>query len=377
MYFKEQRLEKAKASTFASTHTVELPETGILDSMSLYFRATTSSPAQNNAPGNIHHHITKIEIIANTDKILYSLTGEQAIAKAFRKMGALPPMKVNEYNGKSQDLLIPIFFGRKYKDGKYALDLSKWDKVELKVTNDFVTTLFTAASLSMETRLNTIEDSVESHPKFLKQWEYQADKPAADTDYVRVKLPSSGILRSLMIQLDPDLTALTAAVAQDPASDNYNWKMFFKDKALTIYDHRPRDIMRDEHRRLGLGNACLKIYPSASRYTDLFWAEVLTTVISPCEAAADTTTPSLSDSRDRYQAMTFIGGADYYQVISQGVGLFHTFEIPYYLPADEEANYLNLDQYKPVEIEWYGYKDDNTHRIILEKPIGQGPTEFA
>ena len=377
MYFKEQRFEKAKASTFASTHKVELPATGILDSISLYFRATNAADVSANAPGNIHHHITKIEVIGDTDKALFSLTGEEAIAKAFRKMGALPPMKQNEYNGKAQDLLIPIFFGRKYKDGHYALDLSKWDKVELQVTNDFVTSLFAAGSLSMETRLCTIEDSAETYPKFLKQWEYDAAKPDADGDYVRPKLPTSGLLRSLMIQLDPDLTASTAAVAQDPAGDNYNWKLWFKDRALTIYDHRPRDLMRDEHRRLGIGHSCLKPYSSTTRYTDFHWAEVLGLSLVAAERAADGLYPSPPDSRDRYQALSYSAGTELLQALVQGVGLFHTFEIPFYLPDDLEANYLNLETYKPVEIEWYGYKDDNTHRMVLEKPIGQGPGEYA
>lgn len=377
MYFKESRYQKAKASTLASTHTVELPDSGLLDSLSMYFRITNAADMSGVGPTNIHHHITKIEVIGNTDKSLFSMTGEEAIAKVFRKMHALPPFKQDEYNGKSQDLLLPIFFGRVYKDGKYALDLSKWDKVELQVTNDFTTSLITSGSLSMETRLCTIEDSVEAHSKFLKQWEYQADKPDADGDYVRPKLPTSGLLRSLMIQLDPDLTALTAQVAQDPAGDSYNWKLWFKDRALTIFDHRPRDLMRDEHRRLGIGYSNVKLYPSTTKYTDLHWAEVLGVAVGPCGDSADATLPSVEDSRDRYQKLGFAGGVTQLQAFMLGVGLFHTFEIPFYIPDDLESQYLNLANYKPIEIEWYGYKDDNTHRIILEKPIGQGASEFA
>lgn len=377
MYFKDQRYEKAKASTLAATHTVELPDSGLLDAISMYFRITNAADMSGVGPTNIHNHLTKIEVIGDTDKTLFSMRAECAIAKAFRKMGALPPFKQDEYNGKSQDMLIPLFFGRKYRDGKYALDLSAWDKVELKVTNDFTTSLITAGSLSMETRLCTIEDTTETHAKFLKQWEYEADKPDADGDYLRPKLPTRGLLRSLMIQLDPDLTALTAQVAQDPAGDSYNWKLWFRDRALTIFDHRPRDIMRDEHRRIGIGNSNVKAYPSTTKYTDLHWAEVLGVSYAGCGDSADATLPSVEDSRDRFQKLGFAGGVTQLQLSMIGVGLFHTFEIPFYLPDDEEATYLNLDNYKPVEIEWYGYKDDNTHRIILEKPIGQGPAEYA
>ncbi len=377
MYFKEQRYEKAKALTLATTYTKELPETGLLDSINLFFRDTTGADLSGSAPENLHHHITKIEVIGNSDKTLFSLTGEEALAKAYRKIGALPPFKQNEYNATSQDLVIPLLFGRTFKDGQYALDLSKWDKVELKITNDLSSTYHSSTGFNVDIRLCTIEDSAQSYARFLKQWEYETEKPAADAAYVRPKLPSTGRLRSLMIQLDPDLTAATAAVAQDPAGDNYNWKLWFKDRALTIIDSRPRDIMRDEHRRLGIGHSSCKPYSSTTRYTDFHWAEVLSVALAQIENSGDVTSVSLEGSRDRYQKCKFTGSGTQFQAIIQGIGLFHTFEIPFYLPDDLEANYLDLSTYKPVEIEWYGYKDDNTHRIVLEKPVGQGASEYA
>ena len=376
MYFKEQRFEKAKQSTLASTHKVELPDTGLLDSISMSFRMTNAATILDDAPGNIWHHLTKIEVIGDTDKTLFSMTAECALAKAYRKIGALPSMKQNEEPEKTQDLLIPIFFGRKYKDGKYILDLSKWDKIELQVTNDLTTTFVDSTDFNMETRLCTLEDSVERHPKFLKQWEYDASSPDSDADYVRPKLPTTGLLRALMIQLDPTLTATTGQCAEDPAGDSYNWKLWFKDRALTIFDHRPRDIMRDEHRRLGMGISNLKTRQHATRFQDRHWAEVLSVVNVNTGSSADTTVSAEEDSRDRFAKENFVGDAAMLQKLIQGVGLFHTFEVPFYM-EDLETEYLNLADYKPVEIEWYGHKEDNTHRMILEKPIGQGPTEFA
>jgi len=377
MYYKEQRFQKAKTSTLASTHSLDLPDTGILDSIILELTAVNKSDTGAGAPHNIHHHITKVEVIGDTDKTLFSLTGEEAIAKAYRKMGRLPPFTQNEYGGKTQRQTLPILFGRRFHDGKYALDLSQWDKVELKVTNDMSSTYW--SSLSMETALATIEDSIEAHPKFLKQWEYQTDKPAADQDYVRPKLPTKGLLRELMIQLDPDLTAETAAPTNDPIGDSYNWKLWFKDRALTIRDHRPKDLFRAEHlnRGLGMGRSACKPLQSTSRYTDFHWAIVTGVAISQIkENGASVTVNALEDSQNRYQILSYAGTSTFYQAIIQGLGLFHTFAIPFYT-EDEESEYLNLETYKPVEIEWYGYKKDNTHRVILEKPIGQGPAEYA
>ena len=377
MYFKEQRFEKAKSSTLASTHTVELPDTGLVDCISLQLNAKNKSAVYNDPPATIWQNISKIEVIGDTDKSLFSMTGQCAIAKAYRKMASLPPFTHNGYGSKTQWQTIPIFFGRKPHDGKYALDLSKWDKVELKVTNVFSSTYWD--TLAMETRLHTIEDSVETHAKFLKQWEYQADKPVAAGDYVRPKLPTKGLLRTLMIQLDPDLNASTGAPTADCVSDSYNWKLWFRDRALTIRDHRPKDLFRDEHfsRHLGVGTASIKPYPSTTLYTDFLWAYIESIVQSPIsEGGADTTLSAFEDEQGRFQKLNFAGSAIFNQAISRGYGLFHTFEIPWFI-QDEEAEYLDLDRYKPVEIEWYGYNYYNTHRIILEKPIGQGANEYA
>lgn len=377
MYWKQQRYEKTKTSSLASTHKVELPDSGLLDNISMYFRHTNAATILNDAPGNIWHHLTKIEVIGDTDKKLFSMTGECAIAKAFRKIGRLPSMKQNEEPNKTQDLTIPIFFGRRPLDGRYLLNLSEWDKVVLEVTNDLTTTFVGSTGFSMETKLCTLEDSVERHPKFMKQWEYDASSPDSDADYVRPKLPTSGLLRSLMIQLDPTLTATTGQCAEDPAGDSYNWKLWFKDRALTIMDHRPRDIMRDEHNRLGMGVSNLKTRQHSTRFQDRHWAEVLSIVNMNTGSSGDTTVSAEEDSRDRFAKENFVGDAAFLQKLIQGVGLFHTFEIPFYVIQDEETHYLNIANYKPIEIEWYGHKEDNTHRMILEKPIGQGPAEFA
>lgn len=377
MYYKEQRYEKAKASTFASTHKVELPESGILDSILMYLRVKNAADVSGVAPSDLLAHITKVEVIGDTDKTLFSMRGQCAMAKAFRKIGALPAFKQNEYNSKYQDYLLPILFGRKFKDGLYALDLSKWDKVELQVTNDATTSYFASGELNMETRLVTIEDSAATYAKFLKQWEYDATKPDAAGDYVRPKLPTTGRLRALMIQLDPDVSATTGAPTADPLGDSYNWKMWFKDRSLTIYDHRPRDLMRDEHQRLGIGHSHVKMYPSTTKKADLHWGEVIGTTITQLEASADQVQPSIGDSRDRFQALGYAGVGNVVSVNILGCGLFHTFEIPFYLPEDVESAYLDLDRFKPIELEWYGYNYYNTHRVILEKPIGQGPGEYA
>jgi len=377
VYFKEQRFQKDKGSTLASTHTVELPETGILDSILLQFGLVNKTGVASDAPCNAWHHITKIEVIGNNDKTLYSLTGEEAIAKAFRKMGRLPPFTHNEYGLKTQWQNIPIFFGRRYHDSHYALDLSKWDKVEVQVTNDFSSTYFT--SLSMETRLCTIEDSAAAYAKFLKQWEYEKAKPDADADYIRPKLPTTGRLRELMIQIDPDLTATTAAPVTNVLSDSFNWKLWFKDRALTIRDHRIKDLMRDEHLLKGIGPAIapLKPYPSTTRYTDFIWGYITSIAVGSIHTADATVyPPAFDDSQDRYQALKNVGTATWYQALAKGYGIFTTFAIPFYV-EDIEDEYLDLDRYKPVEIEFYGYKKDCTHRMILEKPIGQGPAEYA
>ena len=111
MYYKEQRFQKAKTSTLASTHSLDLPDTGILDSIILELTAVNKSDTGAGAPHNIHHHITKVEVIGDTDKTLFSLTGEEAIAKAYRKMGRLPPLHKTNTATKHKDKHCQYFSG--------------------------------------------------------------------------------------------------------------------------------------------------------------------------------------------------------------------------------------------------------------------------
>jgi len=375
MYFKEQRYEKTKALSLATTYTKELPESGLIDNIDLFFKIINASSVIDGAPMNIHHHITKIEVIGNNDKTIMSMTGEEAIAKAYRKMRMMPQNMRTEIGNATQSQTIPLFFGRKPYDGEYALDLSKWDKVELSITNDFSSTYF--GSHTVDIKLTTMEDISMSPAKYMKQWEYEKEKPAADTAYVRPKLPSSGKLRSLMIQLDPDLTASTAKPVNDTISDSYNWKLWFKDRALTIIDARPKDLYFKEHSRIGIGVSSVKPYSSTSQYTDFDWAYIISQAMAPIENSTLVVPNSLEGSNDRYHKFKNVGSDIQDDVVVTGCGLFSTFEIPFYLPRDDETQYLDLALYKPIEIEWYGHKDDNTHRIILEKPVTQGPGEYA
>lgn len=373
MYFKEQRFEPSKASTLAATHTVELPASGILDSIGLFFRATNADPPTV-LPSNLHHHITKIEVIGDNDKILHSLSAEQEIAKAYRKMGALPPFKQIEYNALSQDLYIPLFFGRHFRDPAYALDLAQWDKVELQVTNDLTTGTITD-SLQMETHLTTQEEASGIPAKMLKQWQYDSRSAVAAGQNIDVKLPTKGKLRTLMIQLDPVLSASTGAPTADPLGDSYNWKLWFKDRALTIFDHRPRDMMRDEHRRLGVGVSFSHPKASTTLHMDYHWGEVLSIACSPNYTGA-AVLPTMEGDRERYQAVINVGTVTDFDAIIAGVGLFHTFEIPWFV-KDEEEEYLDLSLMSPVEIRSYASNYYYAHKTILEKPVGQGPSEFA
>jgi len=375
VYFKEQRYEKTKTQTLNSSYTRQLPDTGILSQIDIRFYVTNASSVINGAPMNIHHHITKIEVIGNNDKTLISMTGEEALAKAYRKLGRLPHSSRTEIGNAAQRQSIPILFGRKLWDKDYALDLSQWDKVELIITNDMSSTYW--SGLTADIQLMMIEEIGAAPPRFLKQWEYDKTKPAYDTDYLRVKLPTSGLLRSLMIQLDPDLTASTAAPVNSPDSDSYNWKLYFKDRALAVIDARPKDLYFRDYERFGLGRDVVKPYSSTTQYTDYIWAYVIGRAIAPIENSTLVVPNSLESSNNRYHVFKAVGSDIQDDVITVGCAPFHTFEIPFYVPEDVEANYLDLAAYQPIEIEWYGYKDDNTHRMVLEKPIGQGEAGFA
>jgi len=114
----------------AATEVWDLPKKGIISNIMLEARATGGTTMYDTYMSDM---ITKVEVIGNGSTVIHSLTGLQIQASVAYDDGQYPPDKEYSEAGACWGYF-DIRFGRYPGDPKYALDCSKWDSLELKIT---------------------------------------------------------------------------------------------------------------------------------------------------------------------------------------------------------------------------------------------------
>ena len=145
MFWQREILRSAIAMTFNQTWEYDLPKNGLLGSLVLYVRSTQNGyPFLTAVKWRLIDYISKIEVIGDGSTIIKSYDGRQALASAFYDEGGVePPSMWRHYSNTPHRQWIPINFGRRLFDDLLALDLSRYNQVTLKVTNNATATEFT------------------------------------------------------------------------------------------------------------------------------------------------------------------------------------------------------------------------------------------
>jgi len=144
-FWQREVLRSGVSMTFNQTYELDLPQTGLLGSLVLYIRSTQNGyPFLSAVPKwRLIDYISKIEVIADGSIVIKSLDGLEALAAAYYDDGHEPPGMWRHYSNTPHRQWIPIHFGRFLMDELYGLDLSRFNQVTLKITNDATATQFT------------------------------------------------------------------------------------------------------------------------------------------------------------------------------------------------------------------------------------------
>jgi len=129
------KIFKSKGLTdqaIAGTDIFLLPKQGIISNLLMEFQPRSGSENQDIFVADA---VTKVEVIGNGSTVICSLDGRQIQASMAHDDLKMPPDKEYSPSGGCWGYF-DIRFGRYPGDQKYALDCSKWDSLELKVTYD-------------------------------------------------------------------------------------------------------------------------------------------------------------------------------------------------------------------------------------------------
>lgn len=376
MYIKHERYELAELLTHGSTDDWELPEAGILSAIKLDFRGTNHNDICTEIRQRIVDRLTNIEIADESVNKLFTLRGQQCRFLSYMENRSILPETATLTPLASQLTTLIIPFGRWIGDPIYALDLEKWDQLLLKITNDMIATVVKTDSLNVDIQLITLHDLPTPPTRYIKRYQYLEEKPPRDGQYLDHEIPSRHPIQSVFIFLDPDLDEYGNAV-HNPISDSYSVLFDWNSRTIPIWDHRPKDIIRDNAASRGLVNTEGTYFPDATQYIDNAIAYVHAFTAALVAPAAANALAAFEDCNDRFCKLAAVdAGITAIKMMHRGVGYYHGL-ILYHGEDQPESDWLNPGNtgtrpHGRCRVRVYGYKDDFTLRTCVGTPRNQG-----
>ena len=208
-FWQREMLRDAVSMTFAQTYELDLPKSGLLGSLVLYLSSSQNGyPCLGAVPKwRLIDYISKIEVIGDGAEVIKSFDGQEALAAAFHDDGQEPPGLWRQYSSTPQRQWIPIHFGRKLMDELYGLDLSRFDQVTLKITNDASSTYWTT-DIKATVIAYWLRDAINPFGGYFRDEVWKSWTPAAAaTEYS--DLPVALPIRRILLEARPARSSTT------------------------------------------------------------------------------------------------------------------------------------------------------------------------
>lgn len=197
MYKQVESYRLAGTMTAGQTYILPLPTTGMLSGILMHLEATAVSNAfAATSNWRLIDYISKVEVVGNGATIIKSLTGYELQYLAFAHQAKVPPAFWRTYGANVMMEYLTVIFGRYLWDTQYGLDLSKWDTVELRVTNTNSATFFTG-DITVDVCLDWLRESAGGFLGYIRSELWRQWAPVAlGTQYFQLptEFPISQVL---------------------------------------------------------------------------------------------------------------------------------------------------------------------------------------
>lgn len=206
MYKQNEYLRENAAMTVGQTFRIDLPKTGHLSSLYLKFGGTCVSGATATAdPWRLQDHLGLIEVIANGATVIKSYSFKEAQFLCWLRQGIVPPHFWRNYAANTQEEHLMVLFGREHGDPDYGLDLSRYNSVELRITNSASATYYTG-DLTVSIMQTFLRDHAAGFRGYLRTEEWRNWTSVSDqTDYY--VLPTEYPIAGLYLRSLPEVSA--------------------------------------------------------------------------------------------------------------------------------------------------------------------------
>lgn len=364
------REHTSKSLTAAKSDPFDIPENGIIDAIVPLIATKSSSANHNEMDPFQFHHLTAIELIANGKTPLFSLTGDQLLARYFHDHGMLPPGRLDAYGSSYSYQKYPLYFGRHEKDTDYGLDASKFSDLKLKITNNCTSTNFDTTDLKVDVDIVYHEDRGSPPSKYMLPYEYEAYTPDTDAATKRIQLPDRQPMRKVWVTMDRDRAAASSKYTCHPYQLVAKLKFLLRNRVQTVFDEtfaRHTYFPLHDIERPGWAHVRSAFY-SLDYYLDQLFAYPLTSSITvQSQDASATYLVNFSHLSERLAKPRGITGSDV-QVSAAiyGWGILDSFLVGDYTKLGE-GNFLDPMKWKPAQLEFESTKDDGEIQVCVEE----------
>lgn len=244
MYIQREFLRTSAAMDREGTYRVSLPKNGYITSLMLVFASAPVNDARVNVDAwRFVDFLSKVEVLANQATVIKSLYGPMAHVAQWLDGGPLIVNQDHNYGTSTLRSRLPIQFGRSYLDTEYGLDLSRWEDVELRITNTASSTYF-SASPTVDVLINYIRDVGGSPFRGYFRTEEWNKYTTVASEKKYLELPTEYRIRRILMQVAPLLDANHSA-SRTPYQTLNNIELFLKTGQLKVWDGGLRYLWYD------------------------------------------------------------------------------------------------------------------------------------
>jgi hypothetical protein len=250
MYWQSEFLRNAASWTRNSTYRLDLPQNGFVTGIILHGRGTPVTDSRlTDHLWRFMDGVTKVEVILNGSTVCKSFNAQ--IAHFLQWLDGGPAITDQHHNYGSSTLRwhSVINFGRYFRDPLYGLDLSRWDNVELRLTNNWTSSDFSA------------EHSIDVIPVYLRgvtanpfrgyfRTEAWNEYTTVASEKKYLELPVEHKIRRVVIQTIPTFDA-NGNAQRTPYQTLSDIEFFLRTGLLKVFDGTLRELWYENLFHLG------------------------------------------------------------------------------------------------------------------------------
>lgn len=215
-------------------------DVGVTDPITMFWvEIRNTNGATSNIDNWVAECVSSIEVIDGSE-VLFSLDGQEALAYGCYALGRMPYQLVEEQGGNTQNLSIPILFGRYIGDTEYSFDPKRFKNPQVRINWNFATNTAVGATgfVSGSGRATILAEIMEGapNPRAYISAREQKTWTTASSGIEYTDLPTDYPYLAVMVGARKAATATFSTVS--------NLKLHGDQEKVVFFDMRMSDLIR-------------------------------------------------------------------------------------------------------------------------------------